>query len=817
VSFRPDADNSHVRFGVDAMPVVSSLHKRPFFFISLLWAAGILISWYATPILSFKTLLISAFLLLLLALSLYKSRPAPFAAFTALLFICLGALAGWQAFYLFAPGNYGFALSNLQGFHGRVIEAQHSSTGHVHYLIAADSLKTPHGWQPAKQRIYLTQGRGQKEMHYGDVLCVLTTVERPLLPANPGAFNMRRYLNLNGIFLQARLNKNDPVEIIRQRQGPFVMIHIVLAARRTLSTIITRYLPPGSAAIVRALILGQRQDIGRDVLLNFQKTGVVHVLAISGLHVGFIVLLLYGLLALVRVPSRPRLVTLTVFLLFFIILVNFKAPVMRASLMIVLLLLGREMSRPQDSLQVLGLAAWILLAFQPQQLLMPGFQFSFAAVGGLLLGTPKLKKALPAFSADHRLGRMLNKYLRLPALASLCAVLATLPLTWYYYGMLQTGAVFVNIVIIPYIGLVVMLAILFLFFALIPGMPAAGLAWILDTLIRWMLTSVAGLARLPFIYLRTARPGSVIVLLVFGIILGMYFYPRKSARRFLVFLTALLVFIGGLNLLSRRYRLRVSFINVGQGDAALLEFPNGKNMLIDGGDRNFSFDAGEYYVAPFLQTRGVRHLDYLLGTHPHSDHVGGFISLIRNFEVDTLILNEFVIHTKLYTHLLQTARRRHVVLRHRQSGDILSVDHKLRVFVLHPTDRFEHGAGQEGELINNSSIVLKVLYGKTSFLLTGDAQGLAETAIDRYGAFLNCDVLKVGHHGSLTSSAPAFLKWARPKYAVISVGRNNKFHHPGKLTLWRLAHFGADVLRTDRVGAVLFESDGQNLRLLRWH
>lgn len=798
------------------MPLASSFHKRPFFFISLLWVAGILLSWYAASILSFKILLVSAFMLLVLALLLYKSRPGPFAVFTALLFIFLGALAGWQAFYFFAPGNHGFAQSNLQGFYGRVMDAQHSSSGRAHYLIVTDSLKNAHGWQPAKQRIYFTRRREQTELQYGDVLRVLTPVGQPSLPANPGAFNMRRYLNLNGIFLQARLNKDDKVEIIRQRQGPFVMLHIVLPVRRALNKIITRYLPAGSAAIVRALILGQRQDIGRDVLLNFQKTGVIHVLAISGLHVGFIVLLLYGLLALLRVPSRPRLAILTVFLLFFIVLVNFKAPVMRASLMIVLLLLGREIARPQDSLQVLGLAAWILLAFQPQQLLMPGFQFSFAAVGGLLLGTPKLKKALPAFSTDYFLGRMLNKYLRLPALASLCAVLATMPLTWYYYGMLQTGAVFVNIVIIPYIGLVVMLSMLFLLFALIPGMPAAGLAWILDTLIRWMLTSVAELARLPFIYLRTARPGSVIVLLVVGIILGMYFYPQKSARRFLVFLTALLVFIGGLNLLNRRYRLRVSFINVGQGDAALLEFPNGKNMLIDGGDRNFSFDAGKYYVAPFLQSRGIRHLDYLLGTHPHSDHIGGFISLIQNFEVDTLILNEFVIHTKLYAHLLQTARKHHITLRHKQSGDILSVDPKLRVFVLHPTDRFEHGAGQEGELINNSSIVLKVLYGKTSFLLTGDAQGLAETAIDRYGDFLNCDVLKVGHHGSLTSSAPEFLKWARPKYAVISVGRNNKFHHPGKLTLWRLAHFGADVLRTDRVGAVLFESDGQNIRLLRW-
>jgi len=542
----------------------------------------------------------------------------------------------------------------------------------------------------------------------------------------------------------------------------------------------------------------------------------VHVLAISGLHVGFIVLIVFGILSLLQISSRWRLFILTLFLLFFIVLINFKAPVMRASLMIVLLLSGREISRPQDSLQVLGLAAWILLLIQPQQILMPGFQFSFTAVGGLLLGTPKLKKYVPAFPADRRFSPILNKYVRVPFLASLCAVLATLPLTWYYYGMVQTGAVFINLLIIPYIGLVVMLSILFLIMAVIPGMPAAGLALIIDKMVHFLLWSVTGLARIPFIYLQTGQPSLFLTVLIFMLLLSLYFYPHKKARRASYITIFLIIATIGHSYFTNGKYLNVSFINVGQGDAALIEFPNGKTMLTDGGDRNFSFDAGAFYVAPFLHYKGIDHIDYLLGTHPHSDHIGGFISVMQNFDVDTLILNEFVVHSKLYKKLLQTAAERHVVIRHLQSGDRLNADRKTRIYILHPTDRFEKGAGVAGEIINNSSIVFKLVYGKTSFLFTGDAQGLAEKTIDRYGRFLKCDILKVGHHGSITSSAYPFLNRARPKYAVISVGRHNKFHHPGKTTLKRLSRIKAEVLRTDRVGGLLFKSDGQTVKLHHW-
>lgn len=792
----------------------SVIHKRPFFVLAILLASGILLSWYIRiPI---YLLLVSALIFLTISLFSFKKHPMVFLFALLSLFICLAMLRGNIAFYFF-PKDSSIVPKSYLGFHGRIIETQSRLTGSERYLVEADSLLTPSGWIPVNRQIYLTAGKGMPVFRYGDVIRSLSEVRPPALPANPGAFNMRRYLNLKDIFLQARLNYHSKITRLQRHRGILFVQEFILPARHYLSQTINRNLQPETASVIRALLLGQRQDINRDVLQNFQRTGVVHVLAISGLHVGFIVLIVFGVLSLLRVPSRWRLLILTVFLLFFIILVNFKAPVMRASLMIVLLLAGREMARPQDSLQILGLAAWILLLIQPQQLLMPGFQFSFAAVGGLLLGTPKLKKHTPSFPAHWRPAAVLNKYIRIPFLASVCAVLATLPLTWYYYGMVQTGAVFINLIIIPYIGLVVMLSIIMLAMSAIPGMPVAGLAWIIDQMVHYMLLAIAHVARIPLIYLQTAQPDIYMPLLIFILLIALYFIPHKNAFKALTLSTVFILLHIATTCCIDDKPLKVTFINVGQGDAALIEFPNGKNMLTDGGDRNFSFDAGSYYVTPFLRYKGISHINYLLGTHPHSDHIGGFISVIQNFNVDTLILNTFIVHSKLYKKLLQTARKHHVIIRHLQSGDRLNADTETRIYILHPTDRFEKGAGSAGEKINNSSIVFKLVYGETSFLFTGDAQGLAEKAIDRYGRFLKSDVLKVGHHGSLTSSAFPFLKQVRPKYAVISVGRHNKFHHPGKKTLRRLSRFKADVLRTDRVGALLFESNGQRVRLLRWH
>ena len=257
-------------------------------------------------------------------------------------------------------------------------------------------------------------------------------------------------------------------------------------------------------------------------------------------------------------------------------------------------------------------------------------------------------------------------------------------------------------------------------------------------------------------------------------------------------------------------KLKVTFIHVGQGDATLIEFPNGKTALVDAGNKGFGFDAGKRYVDPVLKYYGVSRINWLIGSHPHSDHIGGFEYILKNYEVDTLVINEFKAKSKIYNRILQYSRQNSIYIKYVDEGDIIIPDKQTRMYVLHPDTTFETGSPHSGQSVNNSSLVLKLLHGKNSFLFNGDAEIEIEKALLNYGGFLDCDVLKVGHHGSKTSSSKEFLSLAKPEMAIISVGKRNKFKHPAPVTIRKFRNLGIEYYRTDQVGAVVIESDGQS-------
>lgn len=250
---------------------------------------------------------------------------------------------------------------------------------------------------------------------------------------------------------------------------------------------------------------------------------------------------------------------------------------------------------------------------------------------------------------------------------------------------------------------------------------------------------------------------------------------------------------------NRNDTLKVHFLDVGQGDSILVQFPNGKNMLVDAGKSDSAST-----ITNYLKNNGVIKIDYLIGTHPHEDHIGSLDAVIKDFEIGKVWMPKATTNTKTFRDVLTAVKNKGLGINTAKAGVSMLEDGNLSVNMLAPL-------GTTYEDLNNYSAVIKVKYGDIAFLLTGDAEELSEKEILASGAELKSQVLKVGHHGSNSSTSPEFLKSVNPKYAVISVGAGNDYHHPHQVTLNKLQKAGVTVLRTDERGTIVFTTDGKEI------
>jgi len=706
-----------------------------------------------------------------------------------------------------------FPLHKINAFSGEISRCRIAENGKNRYWLRLHWLRVDSLRQKADGKVLLLQAKGLPPLKYGDELTVKTGLALPALPDNPGQFNYRRYLQLKGIFFSAYLTKNH-YQITGRKPGSFFQRTLLIPLRRHILQAAARYLPQPTRGVVQAIVLGQRQNLDRGLVKNFQLTGIVHVLAISGLHVGFILLVLLLLFGILRLPFRLKIFLSLLCLFLFAALVDFKAPVVRATLMASFYYLAKLSERDVPALNIIAAAGLLILLVQPQQILQPGFQFSFAAVFGILYGYPRIKNYFPLKIGNSKIRFRANRWLLQPALVSFTAALGTVPLTWYYFGTLQTGAILTNVILIPLVGVFVILA--FLFIAVSFG--AAGLTGGMGVLVHSFFMLILKLNRWfaaqPFMQIHLAHPNALSLLLLYLIV---FLFLNLQHRLYIWYLALTVLFLlfiqSGVFSISR---LKVTFVNVGQGDGCIVQFPQGDVLVVDAGDRKFGFNAGKRDMLPVLRYYGIRHIKYLLGTHEHSDHIGGFLTLLDKIKVDTLILTAYPGYSKLYARLLKKAKEKDVALVYKRRGQQLNVGLECRVYFLHPYGNFVQGKNFSGQEVNNSSLVCKIVYGKTALLLTGDLERTAEPALFTYGSFLKSTLLKVAHHGSKTSSSTHFLTLVQPRYSVISVGRHNKYFHPSRKTIQRLKAMHARPLRTDHLGAVVFESDGRKLRLVNW-
>ncbi len=651
-------------------------------------------------------------------------------------------------------------------------------------------------------------------LKYGDEIIVFGSLERPAGQRNPGGFDYRDYLERKGIYAILRIKEPFAIQRTGNKKGNWLLRKWIYPARRYILRVIDRTTVGQSRALLKALIVGERGEISPEVRDDFAKAGVIHVLAVSGLHVGFVVLIFLTIFGLLRFPYLLRILLTIAGLIFYVLLTEAKAPVTRASIMCGLYLLGTTLERRPNPFNIMGLAGLILLLIHPSDLFDLGFQLSFAAVFSIVYFYQKIGSLPFVLKIKNRLFKHpFGQSVFLAFLVSLSAQLGTLPLIAGYFNRIPLLALVINLIAVPTAGLIVALGFTSIIFSLFSFWIASVYGVLNQEIIRLFIGLIQWFGKLSFSYIEIPNPGITLILLYFSLLLFLiHIYDSKRRKQFFF---AMMIFanlwIWEQVLRNDSNKLTWIQFDVGQGDAALIRLPRGKTVLIDGGEKRPHFDNGERVIAPCLRKQGIRKLDLVILTHPHNDHVGGLTYILNHFHVMSVITAGTAFDSGLYRNFLNAIEKRCIPHRVVTAPDSLFFP-GIKMFFLSPVREIKNSDHN----VNNQSIVVRIAYGGIRLLFMGDAERAIENDLVSQKRCLHSDGLKIGHHGSITSSTRSFLERVAPEFAVISVGQYNRFGHPSDVVIHRLRDINADIFRTDHGGAVIFRTDGKTLKKIDW-
>lgn len=629
-------------------------------------------------------------------------------------------------------------------------------------------------------------------------------------PRNPGEFDFRSYYHRRGVWgnvYSPRLTAFEPAST--WRPDAFVSI-----ARGGLNDLFREKVGGDAGALMSALIVGLREEIPEEVRQDFADTGVIHVLAVSGLHVGYVLLIIMAVMKIVRLPYRWQKWAVIACLVLYAVLTGGKPSVWRATLMVSLYLVAKIVQRDANLWNIIAAAGLTLLLIDPLYLFDLGFRLSFAAVISIVFFYRFFEDSLPERLRPANMENRLLKGASGLLLVSLSAQIGTLPFIWAFFGKVPVIGVLANVLIVPLVGVVVSIGFAILFLGWIPvvGEAFGHSAWLLSETI---FALAQGFASVPFSSIQAGQPEPVQLLQYGAVVAALVMFLRRALWRRAAFAAVVAA-----NLFIWPWAVEwkvmdVIFLDVGQGDGAVLRIPTEggmKTILVDAGPLTFNRDAGEKVTVPVLQHIRVDTVDLLIMSHPHADHIGGVPAVMGNIPVKEVWDTFSQYESSLYRRVMDGVEERGVAYFKAGAGYESHQFSPAGLTILHPDSTW----AVHQRNVNNASVVVKLTYGETSFLFVGDLEREGDREISRYGDILDADILKVGHHGSITSTTPAFLSAVTPQFAVISVGERNKFGHPSGEVIERLEGTGTEVLRTDREGAIWLKTDGRIIWRHEW-
>ncbi len=673
-------------------------------------------------------------------------------------------------------------------------------------------------------------------LQYGDRVRVDAQFRPPHGFRNPGLFDYARWLEGQGVAAVATVK---PGSVARIGHRPSPLFDPIYEWRERIRVAALASLPPETAPFFLAMITGETGYLTADLRQRFMASGTVHLLSISGSHLGLIALVIFFIvrrailwlperllvrLTLVVMPSQIAAVATMIPVTFYALLAGGQVATIRALVMILIYLVAVVIHRQDDLFNTLAFAAILILAWDPRALTDVSFQLSFLSLWCIALGLEWWSgRDLPETDPDaSRWTRRLGSHAAALLITSVAAAVGTLPLVAYHFNQVNWVGVVSNPIAIPLAGILVVPL------GLGSGIVAAASHSPTLPLAEWNAAALDILLRVtdffaswPLAIAHVAAPPIAFVALCY-LVLAMLVdrrvkpWKRGLAGGALVILAVL--WLAGTPRWMASDALEVTFLDVGQGDGAVIRFPSGRVMVVDGGKRYFELDTGRLVVAPTLWNQGVDRIDYLVATHPQLDHIGGLLFVADRFAVAEAWVNgrqpDRWAAQALEALLARQRIRTSIVPRDQP----LWID-AVRIWRINPWAEAPFSPLPKDGVENDRSIVLRLEYGRASFLLTGDIETAGEremVAANPQWNLLRSTVLKVPHHGSRGSLDPDFLRAVAPKVAVVSAGPHNTYGHPAPQTLRAYKRLKAQIFRTDLDGAVKVVTDGTHLHVFRY-
>ena len=752
--------------------------------------------------------------------------------------LCLLALLGGALRYpsLFPPADDRYlCFYNDQGIveiQGTVTEEPDIRDGHCLLTFSATRIVV-NGEEKDVSGIALVRVARYPAYDYGDVLKVVGELETP---SQSGDFDYRTYLAHQGTH---SLIYYPEVHVLDRGQG-IKPLQWVYSLRERLAASLARALPEPQGSLAQAILLGLRGNVPDSLHEAFSRTGTAHLLAISGLHMGIIIAILLSLGALIFGRQRSIYIWLTLTLMWlYAVLAGMNPPIVRAAIMGSLFLIAVYLGRQGSAIIALAFAAAVMVGIQPGLLWMVSFQLSFLAMAGLIL-------LYPYFQAWGRQGvaRVTGHREALAAAgnliadifaASLAATLAVAPLIAYNFGIISLVGLPATFFALPALPFVIVTSALVAFTGLISAIAAAVLGWLAWLFLSYLTSVVRGFNALPYASSQVTALSPWYVLGYYAILAGVMalvnyrtrltdlpsrlasgikqttqsipkprlgFSPKWLALPLLI--VAILVW--SVALTQPDGKLHVSFLDVGQGDAILIQTPNGQDILIDGGPDPHRISLELSRKLPFWD----RTIDLVVCTQPQADHVTGLLEVLQRYKVKHVLEAGVSYNSSIYQEWVRLIADRGMEYSAACTGQEIDLGNGINMEVLNPPQGLWQGTGDD---VDNNGVVLRLSWYDVSFLFTADIRAEVEFELIGQRASLRGTVLKVAHHGSATSTSEQFLAAVDPEVAVICVGAGNPFGHPSHEVWQRLVdRLGEDnVYRTDEDGAVEFITDGETL------
>ena len=781
--------------------------KRPILYVTLFFSAGIILSsQFSVPMICLIT--VSAAFIISACLFSRNNNISHISLYLAVLFF------GW-AYYMNScviPADHisrllsgGPKRAFIRGVvtgdpaEGMNFYNQNKTT----FLLRSEAVSEGEAWNKTCGYVRAVAYQDPGLLSFGDEVIVEGILSEPGSLKNPGVFDYAGYLRLRGILCVLKVDPPGSVKIIKPLKR-FSVRAIAYGLRHKAGSLIDSNFNRRHAGFLNSIIIGDRAGLEEGIKEDFIKTGTVHVLAISGLHVGFVAAIFLGIGALCRIPKKVNLILSLVCLIFYTFATGANPPVVRAVVMFAIFAAGYILNRDSDPINTLSLAAFSILLYNPKALFNPSFQLSFASVASIMVFASPIMKAL---KLDRERGRSLPGKVRLyvmgGAAVSAAAWIGSCPLTAAYFNMVSPMSFIANLVIVP--ALLILTALSFAFLAVMPLL--AQLGGILAFAIRLVDDAVFSLnhimASAPLAYFRVPAP-PVYFIALFYIAALTIFLPKKK-----YFVAAVLILCNiavWSAVIPDTGKMEITFLDVGQGDSAYIKTPSGAGVLIDGsgGGEEGRPDLGRSVIAPYLWNKGIFKVDALVVTHFHEDHLGGMIYILNNFKVGCVIDGgqtegleaEGSALLNKYLKIVKEKKVRRVIVRR---GDVIGPFGGASFYVLNP------GPDITAADANDNSVVLKLVYGDFSALFCGDITQKAMEGMKDYGSFLKSDVIKVPHHGGKLGDAgkiKLFFNQVRAGTAIISVGRNNRYKAPSKNTTDVILSSGAKIYETKDSGAL---------------